>query len=61
MGAVLGYPPRKVVTQIKEVTGPRGGKIIVLMLACGHWKQSRTPMRSATCVACYIEGQLKEP
>lgn len=45
---------------IEEVTGPRGGKIFVITLECGHWRTERSAPRNlerpVSCIACYVEA-----
>jgi len=56
----MTHAPRRPVVEVKEVVGPRGGRILVLLLSCKHWKTAPKPATSATCIACYIEAQLKK-
>lgn len=57
----MAGPPKQDVVRVREFKGRRGGTIIVLMLACGHWKTARRPATQSSCIACYLEQQMKDP
>lgn len=53
------------VERVVECSGPRGGTIHVLVLACGAWltrrlKDGKPPPESAPCIACFLKAQLKD-
>ncbi len=48
------------VIRVREFKGRRGGQIIVLIMACGHWKTARRPSASTWCIACDVERQMRE-
>lgn len=53
------YAPMREVTEIRDLTGPLGGRMLVYILACGHtiWQRrptsggARTQMR---CIPCWV-------
>lgn len=51
---------KRAVVRVREVVGLRGGKVLVLVMECGHWKTARAPRAEAQCVACLIERQLHD-
>lgn len=44
------------VIDIREVEGPKGGKLLVLTLSCGHWMTSRTAKKQSECIACWVDA-----
>jgi hypothetical protein len=46
------------VIEVREVDGPKGGKILVHILSCGHWHTRRTPARAVECIACWVSEQI---
>ena len=59
--ANLNAPIRGVV-EIETARGPRGGRILVYLLSCGHWFWSRAqggPRIEAHCIECALEDQLR--
>jgi hypothetical protein len=51
------------VKRILEVTGPKGGIVHVLLLACGSWvtrrlKAGAPPPVSIWCIGCHVRRQL---
>lgn len=50
--------PRRDVTRIIEVVGPKGGIILVHLMACGHYMTRRTRAKSTNCIACAVESVL---
>ena len=49
--------PQCEVIEVREVEGPRGGKMLVMKLACGNliWQQRKYPPKQVRCVPCWWE------
>lgn len=48
------------VVHVEQTTGPRGGRVWMLTLSCGHrmWRTGRsTPPQSVECVPCHLDEQ----
>jgi hypothetical protein len=52
------FTRKRGVVSIREVDGPKGGKLLVLTLTCGHWLTSRTAKKQAECLACWVAESL---
>lgn len=52
--------PRRTVVEIETVRGPRGGRIMLYLLSCGHWFWTRggRPKTKASCAECALETIL---
>lgn len=52
--------PIRDVVQVPELDGERGGKMLVLILECGCFltRRTKTPPRTAPCVACFVKEKI---
>lgn len=48
--------PSKDVVEVRELEGPKGGRLLVMQLECGHlvWQRRKRPPRSLRCVSCWL-------
>lgn len=56
---MTGPAPRKDVVKVRELTGPRGGRVLVMQLECGHlvWQRRSHPPLSLRCVSCWWDAE----
>lgn len=57
------HAPRKEAHRIDELTGPRGGRIYIITLECGHylWQRKRPFLfRKLPCMGCWIDRELEK-
>ena len=59
---IASEPPIRDVVQVLDVKGPRGGWLLVLVLACGHWhtRKKLPATKRAPCVGCLVESAMKK-
>ncbi len=50
----MAQAPVREVTKIDQVTGPKGGVILVHTLTCGCFVTRRKPAKTAPCIACFV-------
>lgn len=51
----MSKAPLRDVVEVRELEGERGGRILVMRLACGHliWNRRKRPPMRVGCVPCW--------